>query len=237
VDKLLALFKRSIMISVAFVVGCLVFLPALVVSCDCMLNWTVARSFALVDTVFTGRVERRLPNVAWDAVYIVKVDNVLMGCSVTAPNHVIVRTGRERSLCGVTLSVNETYLFSGWNSSISDGIRQQIGTDTANCQAVLIRMCYVNVPWSRVTTETLQILNQLNTSQCCQDCNTASNDCRIQIRCQLLLPFRCVLPASHPLYRQRLRQRQKYLHRAGRLDLSFPWTLPCLVEWCRLPHP
>jgi hypothetical protein len=222
----LALVKGCSMVSVSFVVGSLVFLPALVVSCDCMLNWTVARSFTLVDTVFTGRVERRLPNVAWDAVYIVKVDNVLMGCSVTAPNHVIVRTGRERSLCGVTLSVNETYLFSGWNSSISDGIRQQIGTDTANCQAVLIRMCYVNVPWSRVTTETLQILNQLNTAAF-----------KFQIRCQLLLPFRCVLPASHPLYRQRLRQRQKYLHRAGRLDLSFPWTLPCLVEWCRLPHP
>jgi hypothetical protein len=174
-------FAVNAMVPVAFVLGCLAFLPAVAVSCDCMLNWTVARSFALVNTVFTGRVERRLPNVAWEAVYIVKVDNVLMGCSVVAPNQVVVRTGKDGAMCGVALSVNETYLFSGWNTSISDGIRQQIGTDTTNCQAVRIGMCYVNVPWSRVTTETLQILNQLNTSQCCQNCTTASNDCRIQV--------------------------------------------------------
>jgi hypothetical protein len=188
------------MVSVAFVVGCLVFLPALAFSCDCMLNWTVERSLTLVNTVFRGRVERRLSNVGWEAVYIVQVENVLLGCSVTAPNQVIVRTARESSLCGVTLSVNETYLFSGWNSSISDGIWQQIGTDTANCQAVQVALCYVNVPWSQVTTETLQILNQLNSSQCCQNCTTASNNCRINVanKTPTLAPISARAPSKAP---------------------------------------
>jgi hypothetical protein len=236
------------MVSVSFVVGCLVFLPALAVSCDCMLNWTVARSFTFVNTVFTGRVERRLPNVAWEAVYIVKVDSVLMGCSFTASSQVVVRTGKDGGMCGVALSVNETYLFSGWNTSISDGIRQQIATDTANCQAVRIGMCYVNVPWSRVTTETLQILNQLNTSQCCQDCTTASNDCHIQVPNQTptVAPISVRAPSKAPIEMAPspkavpMRGPSKAPLRAGPTKAPstacglFGWRVFCPTLYCRI---
>jgi Tissue inhibitor of metalloproteinase len=184
------------MVSVSFAIGCLVFLPALVVSCDCF-PMSVQRSFTLVDTVFTGRVERRLPNVEWDAVYIVKVDNVHKGCSVTASNHVIVRTARESSLCGVTFNVNTSYLFSGSNSSISDGIRQQIGNIDSTCQAVRVGLCTVNVPWMSISTETLQALNQLNTSQC----STTSTTCLINVPNQspTRAPMSVRAPSKAPL--------------------------------------
>jgi hypothetical protein len=165
------------MVSVSFVVGCLLFLPPLVVSCDCF-PMSVQRSLTLVDNVFTGRVERRLSNVEWDAVYIVQVHRMQKGCSITASNQVIVRTARESSVCGVTFNVNSSYLFSGWNSSILDGIRQQIGTiDSSTCQAVRVDQCSVNVPWTSVSTETLQALNQLNASQC----STTNTTCLINV--------------------------------------------------------
>jgi hypothetical protein len=103
------------------------------------------------------------------------VVRVYKGCSVTPSNPVLVRTGRDGGLCGVIFNENESYLFSGFS-------RQQIGTNSSRtCPEVRVGMCYVNVPLTRISTETLQALNQLNTSQCCQNCSTTNTNCLIDV--------------------------------------------------------
>jgi Tissue inhibitor of metalloproteinase len=143
-------------------------------ACDCMPGpITVASSLNATESVLRGRVVRRLAVDQESQVYqyIVQVERRYKGCDFSPDSRIIIETGANSAMCGVTLRRSQTYLFSGYDTEITKDVQDQLdsaasaGTGsngTAIKKAVSIGTCSSNRLWLLVRNADRRRLNNYN---------------------------------------------------------------------------
>jgi hypothetical protein len=146
-------------------------IPAFVSACSCIdPTVTLTATLKRETSVFRGVVIRKLNDFQDYSNYVVRVSRVFKGCHFLANDRIMVATGRDDSLCGMSLSVNGTYAFSGYRYSISQALAKQLGS--AVKKAVEVSTCDYNKKWSQVSPAELQQLRGFDNSKCSAYCTT-----------------------------------------------------------------
>jgi Tissue inhibitor of metalloproteinase len=162
--------------SVAALVGILLSLPAITVACRCIaIDFESALS--LTDAAFRGTVVRKLKNANGNKVYEVRVNRLFKGCNFEQSNHIIVTTRTQSAACGIDLTVNESYAFTGYRSTMSKGIKNQLGSNRKKISSVFgATLCDFITKWADVTPANLELLRGYDNSDCTAQCDV-DGDC------------------------------------------------------------
>jgi Tissue inhibitor of metalloproteinase len=160
-------FLRRLLLSLA--------VPALVSACSCIdPTVTLTATLKRETSVFRGVVIRKLNDFQDYSNYVVRVSRVFKGCHFLANERIMVATGRDDSLCGMSLKVNGTYAFSGYRYTISQALATatQLESGSAVKKAVQVDTCEYNKKWSQVSPAELQQLRSFDNSKCRAYCTT-----------------------------------------------------------------
>jgi hypothetical protein len=160
-------------------------IPALVSACTCVdPTVTLTETLMRAQSVFRGVVIQKLNDHEDYSNYVVRVSRVFKGCNFLANERIVVSTGREDSLCGLSLNVNGTYAFSGnrytikqdllkkFRSTMKQGLLKKLQSESIAQKGVEVNTCDFNKKWSQVSPAELQQLRSFDNSKCTAPCTT-----------------------------------------------------------------
>jgi Tissue inhibitor of metalloproteinase len=162
-------------------------------ACSCWDDNTVEASLRLADTVVRGTVVRRLETVHYQANYVVRVFRIFKGSNdkTIQPNDlVIVTTGNSDAMCGIRLSINETYVLSGYNTPLKRSVKNQLPPTTSITQALSVGLCEYNVKWSKIPSTDVKTLRSFRPCSTGRDCRGGTEYCDAGMCVDLEAPCR-----------------------------------------------
>jgi Tissue inhibitor of metalloproteinase len=151
-------------------------LPALALACSCIAI-DFESALTLTDSAWRGKVTRRLKNSNNRRIYEVSVLRLYKGCNFKANDHIIVTTRTNSAACGIELKVNTTYSFTGYRSTMGNGIKNQLGSNPKKVSSVFgVTICDFVTKWTDVSEADKRLLNTFDNSKCVAKCNVGG-DC------------------------------------------------------------
>jgi hypothetical protein len=105
--------------------------------------------------------------------YLVRVRRIFKSCTLEVNNYVVVTTGANSAMCGIELTLNQRYVFSG-TVEAADAATIAVSGMQSLAGAIWVGICGYNIPWDSVAPADKRVLVNYGTVPCKPPCKTGA---------------------------------------------------------------